>query len=84
MQATIREVFQDLGCSAHATKAMVEGQSIDTLDELSFLKDGDVETLCKNVKCPGGGAGGNYRSANLEHLVSQKTEMNVELLPAIL
>ena len=50
----MRAVFEDLGCSAHA----VEDQGIDTLDNLCFLKDGDVETLCKNVKHPGGAAGG--------------------------
>ena len=51
--------------AVHTTKAMVEDQGIDTLDDLCFLKDGDVETLCKNVKCPGGTAGGNNRGANL-------------------
>ena len=75
----MRAVFQDLSCSACTAKAMVEDQSIDTLDELHFLKDGDVETLCKNVKCPGRAAGGNNRSANLGHLVSQNTEMNIKL-----
>ena len=58
---------------------MVEDQGIDSLDDLCFLKDGDVETLCKNVKCLGGAAGGRNRGANLGPLVSQKTEMNVEL-----
>ena len=57
----------------------MEDQGIDTLDDLCFLMDGDVETLCKNVMCPGGAAGGNNRSANLGHLVSQKTEMNINL-----
>ena len=61
----MRAVFQDLGCSAYAAKAMVEDQDMDTLDKLHFLKDGDVDTLCKNVKCPG-------EAANLGHLVSQK------------
>ena len=58
MQASMRAGFEDLGYSPHAAKAMVEDQGIDTLDDLSFLKGGDVETLCKNVKCPGGAAGG--------------------------
>ena len=60
----MKAVLQDLGCSAHAAKAMVEDQVIDTLDDICFLKDGDVETLCKNVKCPQGAAGGNNRGAN--------------------
>ena len=59
--------------------AMVEDQGIDTLDVLRSLKEGDVEKLCKNVKCPGGAAGGNNRGANLGHLVSQKAEMNIKL-----
>ena len=50
--------FEDLRCSACAAKAMVENQGIETLDDLCFLKDGDVETLCKIFKCPGGTAGG--------------------------
>ena len=75
----MRAVFQDFGCSACVAKAMVEDQGIDTLDELHFLKDGDVETLCKNVKCLEGAAGGNNMSANLGHLVSQKAEMNIKL-----
>ena len=52
MQARIRAVFQDLGCSAHAANAMVEDQGIDTLGNLCFLKDCYLETLCKNVKHP--------------------------------
>ena len=75
----MRAVFQDFGHSAHAAKAMVEDQGIDTLDELCFLKDGDVESLCKNVKCSGGAILCNNRPANLGHLVSQKAEMNIKL-----
>ena len=79
MQASLRAVFQDLGCSGCTAKAMVEDQGIDTLEDLCFLKDAVVETLCKNVKCPGSAAGGNNRGANLGHLVSQKAEMNINL-----
>ena len=61
MQASIRAVIEDLGCSAFTAKATVEDQGIDTLDDLHLLKDGDIETLCKNDKCPGGAAGGNNR-----------------------
>ena len=75
----MRAAFRDLGCSAHAANAMVEDQGIDTLDDLCFLKDGDVKTLCKNVKDPGGAARGNNREANLGHLVSQKAEMKIKL-----
>ena len=57
----------------------MEDQGIDTLDDLCFLKNGDVKTLGKNVKCPGGPPGGNNREANLGHLVSQKAEMNIKL-----
>ena len=75
----MRAGFEDHRCSAHTAKATVEDQGIDTLDDLCFLKDGDVETLCKNVKPPGGAAGGNNRGANLGHLVSKKAEMNIQL-----
>ena len=40
MQASMRAVFADLGCSACTAKAMVEDQGIETLDDLCFLKDG--------------------------------------------
>ena len=73
----MRAVLEDLGYSACDTKAMVEDQGIDILDDLCFLKDGNVGTLCKNVKLPGGAAGGNSRGANLGHLVSQKAEINI-------
>ena len=79
IQASMRAVFQDLGCSAFTAKAMVEDQGIDTFDDLCFLKDADVETLCKNFKHPGGTAGGNSRGDHLGHLVSQKAEMNIKL-----
>ena len=45
----MRAVFEDLECSPHTAKAMVEDQGIDTLDDLCFLKDGDVETLCDRI-----------------------------------
>ena len=77
----MRADFQDLGCSACTAKAIMEDQGIDTLDDLCFLKDGDMETLCKNVKCPEGAAGHNNRGANLGHLVSQEVEMNIKLAP---
>ena len=51
----MRAVFEDLGCSQCAAKAMVD-QGIETLDDICFLKDDGVETLCKKVKCPGGAA----------------------------
>ena len=78
MQATMIAVFQVLGCSTHAPKAMVEDQGMYSLDELCFLKEGDVETMSKNVKCPGGAAEGNHRSANLGHLIGQKAEMIIK------
>ena len=59
----MRAVFEDLGCSAFIAMAMVEDKGIDTLDDICFLKDGDVETLGKNVKRAGGAAGGNNRGA---------------------
>ena len=40
----MRGVFDDLGCSGHAAKAVGEDQGIETLDNLCFLKDGYVDT----------------------------------------
>ena len=36
MQASMKGGFQDLGCSSHAAKAMVDDQGIDTLDDQCF------------------------------------------------
>ena len=61
MQDSMRAVFEDIGCSPCTAKAMVVDEGIDTLDDLCFLEDGDIEALCKNVKHPGGAAGRNNR-----------------------
>ena len=74
MQASTKAVFLDLGCSACGAMAMVEDKGIDTLDDLCFLMEGDVEKLSKDVKCPEGAVGHNNRGANLGHLVSQRLE----------
>ena len=50
------------------------------MHELRYLTDTDIETLCKNVKCPGGGvAAGNGGGANLGHMISHQAEMNIKL-----
>ena len=71
------QAFQHLGCTNQAAQAIVDQQGINSLEELHFLLDEDVEMLCRNVKHPGGQAlaGG----ANLGQLISQHMEKNIKL-----
>ena len=59
--------------------AIVDDQGINQLHELHYLTDTDVETLCKNVKCPGGVAAGDGSGANLGNMTSHWAEMNNKL-----
>ena len=74
----MHKAFQHLGCTNQAAQANVDQQGINSLEELCFLLDEDVETLYRNVKHPGGQtlAGG----ANLGQLISQCTEKNIKLV----
>ena len=74
----MRAVFEDLGCSPCAARAMVEDKGIDMMDDLCFLKDGDIETLCKNVKHLGG-AMGEQQGSQLRTSGQPKAEMNIKL-----
>ena len=64
-----------LGCMDQAANAIVDDQHINQLHELCYLTDTDIETLCKNVKCPGRVAAGDGSGANLGHMISHWVEM---------
>ena len=68
----MHQAFQHLGCTNQAAQANVDQQGINSLEELCFLLDEDVETLCRNVKHPGGQtlAGGANLSANAQRRIS--------------
>ena len=72
-------LFTCMGCMNQAPNAIFDDQGINWLHELHYLTDTDVETLCKNVKCPGGVAAGNGGGANLGHMISHRVEMNIKL-----
>ena len=68
-----------MGCTNQAANAIVDDQGINRLHELCYLTDTDIETLCKNVKCPDGGTAGNGGGANLGHMIGHRVEMNIKL-----
>ena len=72
-------LFTCIGCTDQAANAIVDDQGINQLHELHYLTDTDVETLCKNVKCPGGVAAGDGSGANLGNMTSHWAEMNIKL-----
>ena len=67
-----------MGCTNQVANVIVDDQGINQLHELHYLTDTDVETLCKNVKRPGGVAAGNGSGANLGHMISHWAEMNIK------
>ena len=75
----MRSLFTQMGCSNQAANAIVDDQGINRLHELCYLTNTDIETLCKNVKHPGGVAAGNRGGANLGHMISHRAEMNIML-----
>ena len=77
--AAIRQAFQRLGCTVAAATAIVDEQEINSIEELRFLMDTDVETLCQNIKRPGGVAAAPAAGANLGHMISQWAQKNINL-----
>lgn len=54
MNAAIRAVFTCCGFSENAARSIVEDQGINSLLEIAFLKDAEVESLAKALRRPGG------------------------------
>ena len=75
----MRLLFTCMGCMNQAANAIIDDQGINRLHELCYLTDTDVETLCKNVKRPGGVAAGDGDGANLGHMIIHQVEMNIKL-----
>ena len=75
----MRQAFQRLGRTAAAAMAIVDEQEINSIEVLRFLMDADVETLCHNIKRPGGVAAAPAGGANLGHMISQRAQKNINL-----
>ena len=75
----MRQAFQRLGCTVAVATAIVEEQEINSVEELRFLMDADVETLCRNIKRPGGVAAAPAAGANLGHMIGQRAQKNINL-----
>ena len=50
----MRASYGRLGVTAQAAAAITDHQDIDSCEELGFLTDVEVESLCKAVHRPGG------------------------------
>ena len=85
--AAMRTAMQRLGCSQDAAQAIVNGQGIDSLDELKTLKDDDVVALCKIIRRPGGTipnpnaaqAGQPAEIPAVGHAIPIRAEQNIKL-----
>ena len=75
----MRQAFQRLGCTAAVATAIIDEQEINSIEELRFLMDADVETLCRNIKRPGGVAAAPAAGVNLGHMISQRAQKNINL-----
>ena len=67
----MRQAFQRLGCTVAAATAIVDEQEINGIEELRFLMDADIETICRNIKRPGEVAAAPAAGANLGHMISE-------------
>ena len=85
--AAMRTAYGRLGFTAEAAAAITDHQDIDSCEELGFLTDVEVESLCKAVRRPGGtivnpDAGIAGQPANIPNpdiQVSLRAENNLKL-----
>ena len=77
--AAMRQAFQRLVCTAAAATVIIDKQEINSIEELHFLMDADVETLCRNIKQPGGVAAAPAAGAHLGHMISKWAQKNINL-----
>ena len=52
--AAMRAMFERLGFTQRGAVVLTTTQGFDSLQELGYLKDGDVTDLCKALRRPGG------------------------------
>ena len=72
-------LFTQMGCTNQAANVIIDDQGINKLHELRYLTNTGIETLCKNVKCPGGVAAGNGDGADLGLMISHWVKTNIKL-----
>ena len=75
----MQSLFTGMGCMNQAANTIVDDQGINRLHELRYITDTDVQTLCMNVKRPGGVASGNGSDANLGDMINHQEKMNIKL-----
>ena len=82
MNAAIRAVYTRCGFSEAVAAAIVNEQGINTLEEIRFLKDLEIDSLCKVVRRPGGtvaGVGAGSNMANPGTTVSLRAKNMLKL-----
>jgi hypothetical protein len=85
--AAMRMTFTHLGCSLVASRAIVDEQGINSINELKILTDTEIENLCKVVHHPGGQvanpnaakAGQQSQLLNHSKSISLQAELNIKL-----
>ena len=50
----MRAAYVRIGLTQEASEAITDEQDIDTCEELGFLTDVEIESLCKTIRRPGG------------------------------
>lgn len=81
--AAIRTALQRIGFTIPASQAITIDQGIDSLDEIRYLKDSEVENLCKVIRRPGGtinNPAGEGNIPNPGESVSLRAENNLKLM----
>ena len=75
----LHQALQHIGFTQATTKTIVNEHGIDSCAKLRFLKDKELENLCKVVRHPGSANQGNPPVPNLGHPVSFVAKNNLKL-----
>ena len=82
MNAAIRAIYTRCDFSEVASAAIVNEQGINTLEEIRFLKDLEIDSISKVVRHPGGtvtwvGAGSNVTNPGTPVSLRAKNMLNL-------
>ena len=85
--AALRQMYVCIGFTQETANSIIDDQGIDSIEEVGYLKDPDIDALCKTIKRPGGtianpnagNAGQPNWISNTGHQVSLRVEGNIKL-----
>ena len=69
----LRSTYERIGFYTEAAVVITDTQSIDSMEELEIITDGEIENMCKIIRRPGG-INPITNVANLGLQVSLRTE----------